>query len=153
MAETVAHSLSEELLALLQKERFITFGTVDHETGAPSLSSLSWVYAPTGQKIRIALDNRSRIIANIAKQPQAVVHVIANGSSYSINGSAKLLVELLPEVPLKLAVIELEIEAVRDIMFYGSRISVEPQYEKTYNKAAADKLDAQVMTAMRALSE
>jgi hypothetical protein len=34
-------------------------------------------------------------------------------------------------------------------MFYGSKISVEPEYEKTYNKIAAEKLDHQVMTALK----
>ena len=55
----------------------------------------------------------------------------------------------MEEVPLKLAMVEITIEAVRDVMFYGSRISVEPQYEKTYDKKAAAKLDNQVMTALR----
>lgn len=149
MAETVAQSLSEELFALLQKERFLTLGTIDHETGAPSLSSLSWVYAPTQQKIRFAVDNRSRILANISKEPQVVLHLIGAGSSYAINGKARVAVERMEEVPLKLAMVEVTIEAVRDVMFYGSRISVEPQYEKTYDKNAAAKLDLQVMTALK----
>ncbi|HZG16878.1 MAG TPA: pyridoxamine 5'-phosphate oxidase family protein [Candidatus Bathyarchaeia archaeon] len=152
MAETVAQSLSEELFALLQKERFMTLGSIDHESGAPSLSSLSWVYAPTQQKIRFAVDNRSRIIANITKEPQVVLHLIGAGSSYAINGKAKVTVERLEGVPLKLAAIEVTIETVRDVMFYGSRISVEPQYEKTYDKNAAEKLDNQVMTALRGLA-
>ncbi|GAA4715375.1 pyridoxamine 5'-phosphate oxidase family protein [Brevibacillus fulvus] len=149
MSEAVAQSLSEELFALLQKERFMTLGTIDHESGAPSLSSLSWVYAPTQEKIRFAVDNRSRIITNINQNPQVVLHLIGAGSSYAINGTAKLAVERLEEIPLKLAMVEITIESVRDVMFYGSRISVEPQYEKTYNKAAAEKLDTQVMEALR----
>jgi nitroimidazol reductase NimA-like FMN-containing flavoprotein (pyridoxamine 5'-phosphate oxidase superfamily) len=153
VAETVAQSLSEELFALLQKERFITLGTIDHESGAPSLSSISWVYAPNQQKVRFAVDNRSRIIANINANPQVVLHLIGAGSSYAINGKARVAVEKMEEVPLKLAMVEITIETVRDVMFYGSRISVEPQYEKTYDKAAADKLDNQVMTALRKITE
>ncbi len=34
-------------------------------------------------------------------------------------------------------------------MFYGSKISSEPAYEKTYDKNAADRLDRQVIEAMR----
>jgi hypothetical protein len=34
-------------------------------------------------------------------------------------------------------------------MFYGARLSVVPDYEKTYDKRAADKLDGQVFAAMR----
>ncbi|MDF2683235.1 MAG: hypothetical protein K0R47_4425 [Brevibacillus sp.] len=149
MAETVSQSLSEELFGLLQKERFVTLGTIDHESGSPSLSSLSWTYAASVDSIRFAVDNRSRILANIAKEPQVVLHLIGAGSSFAINGRAGLITERLEGVPLKLAMVEITIEAVRDIMFYGSRISVEPQYEKTYDKNAAAKLDNQVMEALR----
>ncbi|WP_289139046.1 pyridoxamine 5'-phosphate oxidase family protein [uncultured Brevibacillus sp.] len=149
MAETVSRSLSEELFALLQQERFITLGTIDHESGAPSLSSLSWTYAPNVESIRFAVDNRSRILTNIAKEPQVVLNLIGAGSSFAINGKAVLKTERLEEVPLKLAMVEITIETIRDIMFYGSRISVEPQYEKTYDKNAAAKLDNQVMTALK----
>jgi flavin reductase (DIM6/NTAB) family NADH-FMN oxidoreductase RutF len=149
MAETVSRSLSEELFALLQKERFVTLGTIDHESGAPALSSLSWTYAASVDSIRFAVDNRSRILANIAKEPQVVLHLIGAGSSFAINGRAALKTERMEGVPLKLAMVEITIEAVRDIMFYGSRISVEPQYEKTYDKNAAAKLDIQVMTALK----
>jgi len=149
MAETVSQSLSEELFALLQKERFVTLGTIDHESGAPSLSSLSWTFAPSVETIRFAVDNRSRILTNIAKDPQVVLHLIGAGSSFAINGKAILQSERMEGVPLKLAMVKVTIEAVRDIMFYGSRISVEPQYEKTYDKNAAAKLDNQVMTALK----
>ncbi|MGC5325571.1 pyridoxamine 5'-phosphate oxidase family protein [Brevibacillus sp. SYSU BS000544] len=149
MAETVANSLSEELFRLLQQERFVQLGTIDHETGAPSLSSISWVFSPNPQTIRFAVDSRSRIITNIQKEPKVVLNLIGAGSTYAINGNATLAIERLEEVPLKLAMIEVQIESVRDVMFYGSRISVEPQYEKTYDKNAAAKLDNQVMTALR----
>ncbi len=149
MPETVAHSLSEELFSLLQNERFVTLGTIDHESESPALSSLSWVFAYNHQKIRFAVDNRSRIIANINKTPKVVLQVIGAGSSFAIYGNAAVTVEQLEDVPLKLAMVEIDIETVRDIMFYGSRISVEPEYEKTYNKNAAEKLDKQVMAALR----
>ncbi len=149
MAETVANSLSEELFQYLQKERFVLLGTIDHESGAPTLSAISWVFAPNPQTIRFAVDSRSRIIANIQKEPKVVLNLIAAGSTFAINGKATLASERMEEVPLKLAMIEISIESVRDVMFYGSRISVEPQYEKTYDKNAAAKLDNQVMAALR----
>lgn len=149
MAETVSNSLSDEVFQLLQKERFVLLGTIDHETQAPSLSAISWVYALNSQTIRFAVDSRSRIIANIQKDSKVVLNLIGAGSTYSINGNATLAKERMEEVPLKLAMIEVAIESVRDVMFYGSRISVEPQYEKTYDKNAAAKLDEQVMSALR----
>lgn len=149
VAETVAHTLSEELFSLLQQERFVTLGTIDHATGAPALASISWVLAVNHQTIRFAIDNRSRVLANLKKEPRVVLHLIGAGSSYAISGRARVHTERMEGVPLKLAMVEIAIEAVRDIMFYGSRISVEPQYEKTYDKNAAAKLDQQVMAALR----
>lgn len=149
MAETVSQTLSEELFSFLQQERFVTLATIDHETGAPSLHSLSWTFAASVQRILFAVNNRSRILENIAKQPEVVLHLIVADSSYAVNGRAFIRTDRMDDVPLKLAMIEMEIYSVRDIMFYGSRISVEPQYEKTYDKKAAMKLDGQVMAALR----
>ncbi|MGD8189987.1 pyridoxamine 5'-phosphate oxidase family protein [Brevibacillus ginsengisoli] len=149
MAETVSNSLSDELYQLVQKERFVLLGTIDHETQAPSISAISWVFAPDPGTIRFAVDKHSRIVANIQNNSKVVLNLIGADSTYSINGTARIASERMEDVPLKLAMIEIAIESVRDVMFYGSRISVEPQYEKTYDKNAAAKLDQQVMSALR----
>ncbi|TMW73052.1 pyridoxamine 5'-phosphate oxidase family protein [Alteribacter natronophilus] len=153
MANQVETSLSEELLPLLQQERFVTIATVDHETGGPNVNAISWIYAPDKDSIRFCVDKRSRIAENIRNQPLVTLTVIGAGSTYSVTGHAQVLADSLEDVPLKLALIEMGIEEVRDVMFYGSRISQEPKYEKTYDKEAADKLDRQVLNAMRTFSE
>ena len=149
MSETISQTLSEDLFSLLQKERFVTLATIDHESKAPVLHSLSWTYAATPQLIRFAVNNRSRILANIEKNPQVALHLIGAGSSYAIYGRATIRTRRMEGVPLKLALVEMSIQSVHDIMFYGSRIRVEPQYEKTYALTAAEQLDQQVMTALR----
>ncbi|MGG3873610.1 pyridoxamine 5'-phosphate oxidase family protein [Brevibacillus laterosporus] len=152
MAETVAQSLSEELFEYLQHERYVTVGSIDYETKAPVLSAISWVVALDNHTIRIALDSRSRILTNVSQDPKVVLNLIGCGSTYAINGIANIIADKMEGVPLKLGMLEVKIESVRDIMFYGSRISVEPQYEKTYDQNAAAKLDQQVMTALRTLA-
>ncbi|RXT14981.1 pyridoxamine 5'-phosphate oxidase family protein [Ammoniphilus sp. CFH 90114] len=149
MAETVARSLNEQLWPLLKKERFVLLNTVDKDIGSPNASAISWVYAPNPSTILLAVDNRSRIIENINSNQNVTLTVIGAGSVYSIIGTASILQEKMEGVPLKLASIEVQIKEVRDVMFYGSRISVEPQYEKTYDKQAAEKLDNQVMKALK----
>jgi flavin reductase (DIM6/NTAB) family NADH-FMN oxidoreductase RutF len=150
MAETVSIQLTEELLPLLQKERFVTLSTIDVETGAPNVSAISWTYAPDATIIRFAVDNRSRIVENINKNRAVVLNLIGAGSCFSISGEASVAVEKLEGVPLKLARIDINIKEVRNVMFYGARISVEPEYEKTYDLEAATKLDKQVMDALKA---
>ena len=149
MANQVEPKLIKALFDELQKERFVTLATVDHETGGPNVSAISWVLAKDEQTIYFAVDNRSRIIENIKSNEKAVINLIANESTYSISGEASVKQEKLEDVPLKLALVEIKVREVRDVMFYGSKIVTEPQYDKTYDKDAAARLDKQVMDAMR----
>ena len=148
MANQVEPALTKELLPLLQEERYIALSTIDHETGAPNVNAISWVYAKDEKHVRFAVDNRSRIVENIKENGLVTILLIGGGSTYSIAGYAKVTEEKMDNVPLKLALVEITVKEVRDVMFYGSRIVNEPKFEKTYDKEAADKLDRQVMDAM-----
>jgi hypothetical protein len=149
MANQVEPKLTGALYSELQKERFVTLATIDYETGGPNVSAISWVCAKDENTIRFAVDNRSRIIQNVLNNHLAVINIIANESTYSITGTASVKEERLKDVPLKLALVEININEVRDVMFYGSKIVTEPQYDKTYDKDAAAKLDKQVMEAIK----
>lgn len=149
MANQVEQKLIKPIYDELQKERFVTIATIDFESGGPNVSAVSWILAKDDNTIYFAVDNRSRIIQNINQNDQLVINLIANESTYSISGSATVKQERLEEVPLKLALVEVKISEVRDVMFYGSKIVTEPVYDKTYDKVAAARLDKQVMEAMK----
>ncbi|WP_066395550.1 pyridoxamine 5'-phosphate oxidase family protein [Neobacillus mesonae] len=149
MANQVEPRLIQPLYDELQKERFVTLATIDYETGGPNVSAISWVLAKDESTIYFSVDNRSRILENIAANNKVVINLIANESTYSIAGEAIIKEEILQDVPLKLALIEVSINEVRDVMFYGSKIVSEIQYDKTYDKRAAERLDKQVMDAMK----
>ncbi|MDX8342952.1 pyridoxamine 5'-phosphate oxidase family protein [Rossellomorea sp. YZS02] len=149
MANRVEPGLIPALFEELQSERFVTVSTVDYETNGPNVSAISWILAKDEQTLLFAVDQLSRIVKNIKDNPLVVVNLIANESTYSIAGKAGVSLESLSGVPLKLALIQLAIHEVRDVMFYGSKISTEPAYEKTYDKTAADRLDRQVIEAMK----
>ncbi|MDM5328088.1 pyridoxamine 5'-phosphate oxidase family protein [Neobacillus sp. CF12] len=149
MPNQVEPKLIKPLYDELQKERFVTLATIDFETGGPNVSAISWILAKDDETIYFAVDNKSRIIQNITHNNKVIINLIANESTYSIQGVASLKEERLPDVPLKLALIEIKIQEVRDVMFYGSKIVTEPQYDKTYDKNAASRLDKQVMEAMK----
>jgi hypothetical protein len=148
MAETITE-LPEQLYAALQKESFALLSTIDFESGAPSMNAISWVYAKEPGTVRFAVDQRSRIVSNIKQNPQLNLTFIGAGSVHAIYGKGNLVTDALEEVPFKLACFDINIAVVRDAMFYGARISSAPEYEKTYDKRAADKLDAQVFDAMK----
>ncbi|MFD1735666.1 pyridoxamine 5'-phosphate oxidase family protein [Bacillus salitolerans] len=149
MVNQVENLLPKGLFEVLQKERFLTISTVDYETGGPNITSVSWVFAPDPKHVLFAIDSRSRTVKNIENNPLVVLNLLAIESAYAISGNASIKIEKLNEVPLKLTLVEVNINEVRDVMFYGSKISVDPKFEKTYDKEAAAKLDRQVMEAIR----
>lgn len=149
MANQVEFTLPENVLQVLQKERYALIATIDFETNGPNVNAISWVFAPDVNRVYFAVDNRSRIVQNVNNNNKVVLTIIANGTTYSISGLASVKVERLEGIPLKLAVVEISVEAVRDVMFYGSKVSEDIAYEKTYDPVAAAKLDRQVMDAMK----
>lgn len=151
MANIVEPVLTAELIQALQEERIVTIATIDFEKGTPNVSAISWVYAMNESSVRFAVDQRSRIVENVRSNGAVTLNMIANESVYSISGKASVQTDRMEGVPLKLALVEIAIEEVRDVMFYGSKISVEPKYEKTYDARAAAKLDSQVLSAIQAL--
>ncbi len=149
MVNQVEPSLTQRLYDYLQQERFVLLSTVDFETEGPNVSALSWVLAKDKQTIVFAVDNRSRIIHNINKNNKITINVIVEESSYSISGNASMQQERINGIPLPIALIQLNIKEVRDVMFYGSKITTQPEYDKTYDLEAAARLDRQVMDAMK----
>jgi Pyridoxamine 5'-phosphate oxidase len=149
MVNQVEPCLTQQLFDYLQKERFVLLSTIDFETGGPNVSALSWVLAKNKQTIVFAVDNRSRIIQNINHNNKAVINVIVEEASYSISGDASIQEEKMNGIQLPLALIKLNIKEVRDVMFYGSKITIQPEYDKTYDLEAASRLDHQVMDAMQ----
>ncbi len=106
MANQVEPSLIPVLFEELQSERFVTISTVDHLTGGPNVSAISWVFAKDEETVLFSVDQRSRIVENIEKNPLVVVNLIANESTYSISGKAGILLEKLEGVPLKLTLLQ-----------------------------------------------
>lgn len=148
MAEPVT-VLSDTLFAALQNESFVLLHTIDAENGSPTTNAISWVYAPNTGTLRFAVDARSRLVANLKTTPAVAVTLFAGGSVQAVYGKAALVKDGLDNVPFKLVCFDIAIDAVRDAMFYGARLSVQPEYEKTYDRRAADKLDGQVFAAMK----
>jgi hypothetical protein len=148
MSEVVT-VLSQDMISQLQQEKLVMLSTIDAEHGGPVTSAISWVYAPNESTVRFAVDGRSRIVANVRANERVNVSLFAGGSVHAVYGKARVVKDTLEDVPFALVCIDIHVESVRDAMFYGAKISVEPQYEKTYDKRAAEKLDNQVFAAMK----
>ena len=149
MPNKVDTTLSKELLTLLKREQYVLLSTIDYETTGPNVSAISWLYAVNDRSIVFAVDSQSRIVKNINANEEITITLIGNESTYSIGGKAVLVEERMEGVPLKLTKFMLQIKEVRDVMFYGAKMSVEPAYEKTYDPEAAAKLDRSVMSELK----
>ncbi|MEI5906023.1 pyridoxamine 5'-phosphate oxidase family protein [Bacillus spongiae] len=148
MANRVEPKLIPALFEEFQSETFVTISSVDKKSGAPVIHAISWILAKDEETLVLSVDQRSRLVENVENNSTVTVCLIANESTYAISGEASV-EGMLEEVPLKLSLIKIKINEVRDVMFYGSKMVQAPTYDKTYDKVAAERLDSQVMEAMK----
>lgn len=148
MSESVAQ-LTDSLLKMLQDETFMLLNTVDAETGGPTSTAISWVYAVDASTLRLAIDHRSRLVRNMKENPLVTLTVFGEGKVHAINGRSKVKADPLPGVPFEMCCFDVEISAVRNALFYGVQLESAPTYAKIYDRRAADKLDGQVFSAMQ----
>jgi len=146
--QNVLSELTKELQVFLSGEKLVLLGTIDAETNSPSTSAISWVKSRDERTVRFAVSSNSRIVSNLRSNPNAVLTIIGLGTVYSINGKVLILEETMEGVSLKLAKLEFVVEKIYNSMFWGSKITAEPAFEKTYNVEKAKKLDEQVYSAL-----
>ncbi len=143
MGKTNADKLPQELIDLLQGEKIVSLVTMDETTKQPHLSIVSWLVAhPGGKIIKFALGHKGSSVSNIQANPEITLGVIGAGSCFAIKGTAS--VSEIIEKTMKYRVVTVDVESVEDVIFYGGKITVEPEYIKTYNEELAKKLDAEV---------
>ena len=140
--------LNNELIKLLQGEKIISLITNDVKTGQSDLAMISWVVANSeGDRINFAIGHNASSARNIQNDSSVILGVIGVGSCFAIKGNGK--VSEIIEGTIKIRIVSVEIESVEDVMFYGGKITKVPEYEKTYNKELAEKLDNEVYGVLR----
>ncbi|MDO6658741.1 pyridoxamine 5'-phosphate oxidase family protein [Anaerobacillus sp. 1_MG-2023] len=140
--------LTEDLVAFLEGEKLVMLATIDHESHTPNVSAISWVKSLDKNNIRFSVTSNSRTIQNVKQHSNVVFTIIGLETVYSIHGKASILEEAMQGVSLKLAKINVEVTQVVESMFWGAKITAEPQYEKTYNQKKAEALDEEVYAAL-----
>lgn len=122
MSEAVAQ-LNESLLSMLQSETFVLLNTVDAESGGPTSTAISWIYAVSPSVVRLAVDHRSRLVNNMKVNPLVTITVFGEGTVHAINGRAAVRQDPLQDVPFKMCCFDVEIEAVRNALFMALRLN------------------------------
>lgn len=143
--------LSEELVAHLQGPQLVLVTTLDAETTWPTNNLITWVFAAGAETVRLAAEAKGRIMNNIRADERVLLTVMAQGACHVIEGTGSVVSENLEGVSLKLGCAEIQVKAVRDVTFWGGKITANPQYDVTYDKALKEKLDGGVFAAMKNL--
>ncbi len=150
-ANGAANQLSQELVQYLQGPRLVIVTTLDAETNWPTNNAITWVYAANDHTVRLAADAKGRVMANIRADERVLITILAHGACHTIEGTGAVVSENLEGVSIKLGCAEIKVKAVRDVTFWGGKITQEPEYDVTYDKALKEKLDSGVFAAMKAL--
>ena len=141
--------LSDDLYEWLKKEPFVLLHTIEADSGSPTSSAISWIYAVNRTTLRFAIDGRSRLSVNMASKAEVSVTVFAPGTVQTVYGTARLVTEALEEVPFKLVCFDIDDRRSPRCDVLRRALVRKPEYEKTYDQRAADKLDGQVFAAMK----
>lgn len=149
MTEATA-CLAPELHQFLQQPRIVQLSTLDAQTGGPFANVISWVLARTPETIRLMGDTRTRFMQNIQADGRVALTVLGAGGAWTVYGTARVLAERTPGVPIPLALVEVTGLQVFPALFFGARLTVEPQWEVTYDRTQAERFDQTVFDAMRA---
>ncbi len=143
--------LSSELIEFLQGPQLVLVTTLDSETKWPTNNLITWVYAKDNETLRLSADAKGRVMGNIRADERVLLSVMAHGACHTIEGTARVIADEVKDVNLKLAIAEVKVQAVRDVTFWGGKITTHPEYDVTYDKALKEKLDTGVFTAMRSI--
>lgn len=150
-AKETPTQLSTELVEFLQGPQMVLVTTLDAESKWPTNNLITWVLAAGPTTLRLAADAKGRLINNIRADERLLLTVMAAGACHTIEATGRIVADELEGVSLKLACAEVTVKAVRDVTFWGGKITTLPAYEVTYDKALKEKLDGGVFAAMKAL--
>jgi len=125
--------MPKELVQFLIGGQTCVVASVDPE-GRPVTSIMTWVVARDTQTIAIAVDTRSRALANVRANGQMAIEVLGDDLCFGLRGIAVVEKERLDSAPFPSALVAVRIEECRDhgaagVKFVGPRYHFHPGKE------------------------
>lgn len=148
----VDSELPEDIAEQLQGQTIVILNVVARESGDIYSTALSWAYAVSRKAIRFAIDAKSDVVGMIKEDPRVVLTFASGESVYAVKGAGVVKIDKTEGLTLKMALIEVSVQEVRDIMFYGGKIVTPLAFVKTYNAELVRKLDDEMKQALISLS-
>jgi flavin reductase (DIM6/NTAB) family NADH-FMN oxidoreductase RutF len=117
--------MPKELVQFLIGGQTCVVASVD-TGGRPITSIMTWVVARDTRTIAIAVDSRSRALANVRANGQLALEVLGDDLCYSVRGVAVIEKERVESAPFPSALVTVRIEecrnqAVQGVKFFGPR--------------------------------
>ncbi|MDT3428228.1 hypothetical protein J2Z22_003819 [Paenibacillus forsythiae] len=149
---TLTTELTAGMISELQGQSIVILNVLNKESGDIFSTALSWVYAVGPRTIRFAIDAKSDFVRILKEDPRLVLNFFSHETVYSIKGIAVVKVSKTEELTLKMALLEVEIQEIRDIIFYGGKMVTLPTFVKTYKAELIKKLDNEMKNALISLA-
>ena len=157
MSQILGTELPDRALSHLQVGRLVIMATVDGR-GRPDTAPMSWVMALDHRTIRVAVSPEVSTYRNILENDRVMLSLIGGTMTLSISGRARVLAELIEDVPFPMAMVEVLVDEVKDDCMIGRGISDEAVRWEDRRRSVSDMrveqalrrapLDADLVTSL-----
>jgi hypothetical protein len=145
--KTEIKNLSQNVIDQLQGEKLVFAVTTNADNEIYS-TAISWLVAVNANLIRFAISPKSPLLENVKQNPCMQILLSIPEHTLAVNGSARVQPDPIPDMPFPMCCVELRIERVDDIMFYGGVVTSETKYKKTYSAELSKKLDTAIYNTL-----
>jgi hypothetical protein len=118
MSLILGNELPERAMSYLQVGRLVVIATVD-ERGWPDTCPISWIVALDPTTLRVAISREVSTYRNLLQNENVMISLIGGAMTLGIRGRARLLRDDMDDVPLPMAMIEVQIDEVKDDSVIG----------------------------------
>jgi hypothetical protein len=124
MSLILGNELTDRAMSYLQVGRLVIMATVD-ERGMPNTSPISWITAIDRRLLRLAVSPEVNTFINISKNPNVMISLLGGAMTLGIRGRARVLLDQIEDVPFPMAMVEIEVDEVKDDSVIGRGIAGE----------------------------
>ena len=143
MSKTLNVELPSELMHRLRHagSRPVIVATVS-DSGEPNSAPISWIVARNAHTVRFAVTHNTETLRNLRANGRVSITVLGSGLAMSVGGRARIVKDIMTSVPFPTALIEVEVEQVKD----DGELRTGPQDEDevAWSKRRASLSDARV---------
>ncbi len=124
MSLILGNRLPDRAMKYLQVGRLVVLATVD-EQGRPDTCPVSWVVALNPSVIRLAISREVNTYRNILNNEHVMISLVGGAMTMGIRGRARVLSDNLDGIPLSMAIVEMEVDEVKDDSVIGRGLNEE----------------------------